>query len=59
MQTKKKKMKKNKKKIKISNSNQTSFFFEDYLETNRKNKSVEKKQFFKIEFTYYFFCFFH
>jgi len=34
----KKKLKKNKK----NNLNQTSFYFEDYLETNKKNKSSHK-----------------
>ena len=32
----KKKLKKN------NNSNQTSFYFEDYLETNKKNKKLKK-----------------
>ena len=31
-----KKMKKNQKKKKLSNKNQKSFYFEDYLETNKK-----------------------
>ena len=48
----KKKLKKNK------NINQTSFYFEDYLETNKKNKIFKKKIIFKIEFIYYFFSFF-
>ena len=26
----------------INNKNQTSFYFEDYLETNKKNKSSKK-----------------
>ena len=37
-------MKKKQKKDKYYNKNQTSFFFEDYLETNKKNKSLEKKK---------------
>ena len=28
----------NEKKIKKSNNNQTSFYFEDYIETNKKRK---------------------
>ena len=47
-----------KKKNKISNKNQTSFYFEDFLETNKKNKNIQKNNFFTIEFTYYFFFFF-
>ena len=35
-----------KKQKKIKDINQTSFYFEDYLETNKKNKfSKKKKQF--------------
>ena len=48
----KKKFKKNK------NKNQTSFYFEDYLETNKKNKILKKQIIFKIECIYYFFLFF-
>ena len=48
-------MKKNPKKIKIIN--QKSFYFEDYLETNKK-KNLKKQIIFKIEFIYYFFFFF-
>ena len=48
----KKKFKKNK------NKNQTSFYFEDYLETNKKNKILKKQIIFKIECIYYFFFFF-
>ena len=47
---------KNTKKIKIIN--QTSFYFEDYLETNKKNKILKKIIIFKIEFIFYFFSFF-
>ena len=36
-------MKKKRKKDKYYNKNQTSFYFEDYLETNKKNKFSEKK----------------
>ena len=32
-----------KKHKKIKDINQTSFYFEDYLETNKKNKFSEKK----------------
>ena len=39
------------------NKNQTSFYFEDYLETNKKNKSIKKNNLFRIEFIFYF-CFF-
>ena len=46
------------KKDKYYNKNQTSFFFEDYLETNKKNKSLEKKTYYRIEFIFYFFYFF-
>ena len=31
-----------KQKREINNKNQTSFYFEDYLETNKKNKSSKK-----------------
>ena len=31
-----------KKKLKKSNNNQTSFYFEDYIETNKKNKILKK-----------------
>ena len=50
---------KNTKKIKILMKIKQVFYFEDYLETNKKNKSFKKKIFFKIEFIYYFFYFFH
>ena len=36
-------MKKKYKKNKNFNKNQTSFYFEDYLETNRKNKYSKEK----------------
>ena len=51
-------MKKKFKKNKNLNTNQKSFFFEDYLETNKKNIFSKKITFFRIEFTCYFF-FFH
>ena len=47
----------NEKKLKKSNNNQTSFYFEDYIETNKKNKILKKLITFKIEFIYYFFLF--
>ena len=34
------------KKNKNTNFNQTSFYFEDFLETNKKNKLEQKKNFF-------------
>ena len=51
-------MKKKYKKNKKFDQNQTSFYFEDYLETNRKNKFSKKIIYFMIEFIYYFFLFF-
>ena len=45
------------KKNKNFNKNQTSFFFEDYLETNKKNKISKKTILPRIEFIYYFFIF--
>lgn len=35
-------MRKNKNKNKNLNINQTSFYFEDYLETNQKSKKINK-----------------
>ena len=35
-------MRKKQKKIKNLDINQTSFYFEDYLETNKKNKSLHR-----------------
>ena len=52
-------MRKKQKKNKNININQTSFYFEDYLETNKKNRNLKKIIFFKIEFICYFFYFFH
>ncbi len=51
-------MKKKQKKNKNFNSNQTSFFFEDYLETNKKNKSVQKSNIFQDRIYLLFFLFF-
>ena len=48
----KKRLKKN------SNINQTSFYFEDYLETNKKIQDNMNRYIFKIEFICYFFLFF-
>ena len=48
----KKKLKKNK------NINQTSFYFEDYLETNRKNKTFKKNSNFQDRIYLLFFFFF-
>ena len=49
-------MKKNPKKIK--NINQTSFFFEDYLETSKKNKILKKSNNFQDRVYLLFFIFF-
>ena len=48
----KKKLKKNK------NINQTSFYFEDYLETNKKNKTLKKSNNFQDRIYILFFLFF-
>ena len=48
----KKKLKKNK------NINQTSFYFEDYLETNKKNKILKKTSNFQDRIYLLFFFFF-
>ena len=48
----KKKFKKNK------NKNQTSFYFEDYLETNKKNKILKKTNNFQDRMYLLFFFFF-
>ena len=50
----KKKLKKNRK----YNPNQSSFFFEDYLETNKKNRFLEKKNNFQDRIYLLFFLFF-
>ena len=50
-------MRKNKKKN-ILNPNQTSFYFEDYLETNKKNKYSQSKNFLHDRIYLLFFLFF-
>ena len=40
------------------NNNQRSFYFEDFLETNKKNKILKKQIISKIEYICYFFSFF-
>ena len=50
-------MKKNTKNKRL-NTNQTSFYFEDYIETNKLNRISKKMNFFKIEFICYFSYFF-
>jgi cell division protein FtsI (penicillin-binding protein 3) len=40
------------------NKNQTSFYFEDYLETNKKNKSIKKNNLFQDRIYLLFFLFF-
>ena len=52
-------MRKKTRKNKKININQTSFYFEDYIETNKKINSYKKIIYFKTEFIYYFFYFFH
>ena len=49
------KRKKNKKNY---NTNQSSFYFEDYLETNRNNKFSQKKNVFQDRIFLLFFLFF-
>jgi len=51
-------MKKKHKKNKTLNSNQTSFYFEDYLETNQKTKKVESSNFSQDRIYLLFFLFF-
>ena len=46
------------KKSKNNNINQTSFYFEDYLETNKKNKNIKKSKNFQDRFYLLFFLFF-
>ena len=43
---------------KRNNINQTSFYFEDYFESNKKNKYLQKKNFFKDRIYILFFLFF-
>ena len=47
-----------KKYIKNKNSNQTSFYFEDYLETSKKNKILKKSNNFQDRIYLLFFFFF-
>ena len=49
--------KKIKKKDRNYNRNQTSFYFEDYIETNKKNKSSQKNNFFHDRIYLLFFLF--
>ena len=51
-------MRKKKKKIKNFDINQSSFYFEDYLETNKKNKSLNKSKSFQDRIYLLFFLFF-
>ena len=51
-------MRKKNKKIKDYNSNQKSFYFEDYLETNKKNKYLKKNNLFQDRIYMLFFLFF-
>ena len=51
-------MRKKQKKIKNLDINQTSFYFEDYLETNKKNKSLHKNKLFQDRIYLLFFLFF-
>ena len=51
-------MKKKLKKNKDFNINQTSFYFEDYLETNKKNKIFKKNNIFQDRIYLLFFLFF-
>ena len=52
-------MKKKYKKNKKFDQNQTSFYFEDYLETNKKNKFSKKNNLFQDRIYLLFFFFFH
>ena len=51
-------MKKKFRRDKKLNENQTSFFFEDFLETNKKNKFSQRKNFFHDRIYLLFFLFF-
>ena len=51
-------MKKKHKKNKNFNKNQTSFYFEDYLETNKKDKYFKENNFFQDRLYLLFFLFF-
>ena len=48
-----------KKSKKNNNLNQKSFFFEDYLETNKRNKILKKSNNFQDRIYLLFFSFFH
>ena len=48
----------NRRQKKIKNTNQTSFYFEDYLETNKKNKNLKKLNNFEDRIYLLFFFFF-
>ena len=48
----------NMKKKKIKNINQASFYFEDYLETNKKNKILKRSNNFQDRIYLLFFSFF-
>ena len=58
MQFKKTEIKKKRKKDKNFNSNQSSFYFEDYMETNKKNKFSKKNNFSQDRIYLLFFLFF-
>ena len=51
-------MKKKYKKNRNLNQNQTSFYFEDYFETNKKNKHFKENNFFQDRLYLLFFLFF-
>ena len=51
-------MRKKNKKNKIFNENKKILYFEDYLETNKKNKNIKKKNFFHDRIYLLFFLFF-
>ena len=51
-------MKKKFRRDKKFNENQASFFFEDFLETNKKNKFSQRKNFFHDRIYLLFFLFF-
>ena len=46
------------KRSKKNNINQTSFYFEDYIETSKKNKLLRKTNNFQDRIYLLFFCFF-
>ena len=51
-------MRKKTRKNKKININQTSFYFEDYIETNKKNKFIQKNNLFQDRIYLLFFYFF-